>query len=720
MDTQTEIKKTITVDLGNTATSLKEYKKHIDDLRGSLLQLDESSEEYAKVVKEIEREQSKLNEVMQVGKKNTDAAEGSYNHLTKTMAELKKQWKATTDETERAEIGKKILEINNELKKLDATTGNYQRNVGDYANQMAQSFASLPGPIGKVSSATVGLGAKLKMLLANPVVAIIGAVTAALTVLIKSIRGNEEQMQKLHKAFAVFEPIVNLVKNAITKVADVLVNRLAKALETAMKGVTKLVTAFKNLAENLGWDELAAKANNFLDMQKQSLDLAERESKLAKDTRNNKVEEARLESEISELRAKMADKETYTLEQRKKFADEWEKKSKRLLDIELRQAQQELDIIKERNRQAQNSSKDYEAEAEAQVRLYNVQQRYNEGMRTLSKTKQSLISEGKKLASTQDVITRSMESTVEAVEAVAENVTIEDIMAQIFRESIKKMVEKAKDDKETAVYMKEWLSTQMSDINLSTDSKTFDVENDPQIFWEVERQQKILDITLEAMDQKISAQQTYIEALKEMNMETDEDERKLAEMREQRRQAEILGSKRVADAEIADRQAVYKQASQLNSLITSTAGAMFDTLIEMSEEGSEQQKQLQVAQAVVNTIGGAVGAFLQGMANYPPPYGAIIGGVAAAAATAAGIAQIAKMKSANKNSASVSGTSMQAPEMTMTSVSPLLDEQSDINRMTTLSEGRTEEQPAQRVYVLEQDITDSQRRVQVVEDNATF
>lgn len=717
MDTQTEIKKVITVDLGNTATSLKDYKKHIDDLRGSLLQLDESSEEYAKVAKEIETEQNKLNDVMQVGKKNTDAAEGSYNHLTKTMSELKKQWKATTDETERAEIGKKILEINNELKKLDATTGNYQRNVGDYANQMAQSFASLPGPIGKVSSATAGLGAKLKMLLANPVVAIIGAVTAAMATLIKSIKGNEEQMQKLHKVFAVFEPVVNLVKNAITKVADVLVNNLAKAAEKVMSGITKLVTAFKNLAENLGWDELAAKAGNFLDMQKQSLDLAERENKLAKETRDNKVEEARLESEIAELRAKMTDKETYTLEQRKKFADEWEKKSKRLLDIELRQAQQELDIIKERNSQAQNSSKDYDAEAEAQIRLYNVQQRYQESLRTLVKTKQSLISEGQKLASTQDDITDAMEGTIEAA---AESVTIEDIMAQIFRESVNRAIEKAKDNKETAALMKEWLSTQFSDISLSEDSETFDVENDPQIFWEAERQQKILDITLAAMDQKIAAQQTYVDSLKEMNMETDEEEKKLAEMREQRRQAEILGSKKVRDAEIADRQAVYKQAAQLNSLITSTAGAMFDALIEMSEEGSEEQKQLQIAQAVVNTIGGAVGAFLQGMASYPAPYGAIIGGVAAAAATAAGIAQIAKMKSTSKNSASASGASVSAPEMSMTSVSPLLDEQSDINRMTTLSEERTEEQPAQRVYVLEQDITESQRRVRVVEDNATF
>lgn len=152
-----EIKKVISVDLGNTATSLRDYKKHIDDLKGSLLQLDSASEEYDKIAKEIKTEQDKLNEVMKVGKTTTDAAEGSYNQLTQTMAELKKQWKATADEAERANLGKQILDINNQLKELDASTGNYQRNVGDYANAFEQAFdkcldgiKTLDGPIGEL------------------------------------------------------------------------------------------------------------------------------------------------------------------------------------------------------------------------------------------------------------------------------------------------------------------------------------------------------------------------------------------------------------------------------------------------------------------------------------------------------------------------------------------------------------------------------------------
>lgn len=176
-----EIKKVISVDLGNTSTSLKDYKKHIDQLRGSLLQLDETSEEYAKISKEIKTEQDKLNEVMRVGKINTDAAEGSYNQLAQTMAELKKQWKATADEAERANLGKQILDINNQLKELDASTGNYQRNVGDYTNAFEQAFdkcldgiKTLDGPIGELGGTVKNLIPVIKSVNATAVAGLSG------------------------------------------------------------------------------------------------------------------------------------------------------------------------------------------------------------------------------------------------------------------------------------------------------------------------------------------------------------------------------------------------------------------------------------------------------------------------------------------------------------------------------------------------------------------
>ena len=55
---------------------------------------------------------------------------------------MRKQWKATSDEAERARIGERMGEINKQLKELDASIGNYQRNVGNYANSMKDVFGN--------------------------------------------------------------------------------------------------------------------------------------------------------------------------------------------------------------------------------------------------------------------------------------------------------------------------------------------------------------------------------------------------------------------------------------------------------------------------------------------------------------------------------------------------------------------------------------------------
>lgn len=128
----TELKKVITIDVSKSDRSVKDLRKRISELRDTLLNLDKTSEEYKKNIDEIVDIQNELGSVMNAGKQQVDAAEGSYNQLVMTMAELKKEWKATNDEARRAELGTQINDINNQLKDLDSTIGNSQRNVGNY------------------------------------------------------------------------------------------------------------------------------------------------------------------------------------------------------------------------------------------------------------------------------------------------------------------------------------------------------------------------------------------------------------------------------------------------------------------------------------------------------------------------------------------------------------------------------------------------------------
>lgn len=129
-----------TLQLGETmdkgVTSVKDLKQEISDLRDRLVTLDKGSDDYKATVQELVDAQVKLKEVMNAGKNETQAAEGSYNALSQRMSALKQVWKETTDEATRNEIGKQINEINNQLKALDASIGNSQRNVGNYKSAL--------------------------------------------------------------------------------------------------------------------------------------------------------------------------------------------------------------------------------------------------------------------------------------------------------------------------------------------------------------------------------------------------------------------------------------------------------------------------------------------------------------------------------------------------------------------------------------------------------
>lgn len=116
--------------------SVKDLKQEIADLRDRLVTLDKGSDDYKATVQELIDAQVKLKEVMNAGKNETQAAEGSYNALSQRMSALKQVWKEATDETTRDEIGKQIAEINAQLKGMDASIGNFQRNVGNYKSAL--------------------------------------------------------------------------------------------------------------------------------------------------------------------------------------------------------------------------------------------------------------------------------------------------------------------------------------------------------------------------------------------------------------------------------------------------------------------------------------------------------------------------------------------------------------------------------------------------------
>ncbi len=181
--------------------------------------------------------------------------------------------------------------------------------------------------------------------------------------------------------------------------------------------------------------------------------------------------------------------------------------------------------------------------------------------------------------------------------------------------------------------------------------------------------------------------------------------------------------KRLRDQDTKDAKEKAKQQMEvMQSVASATSGILgsIADLYESDEKNSEKNankiKGLRIAAATIDTISGAVGAFMQAAATIPPPMGAIIGGIQAAAVTAAGIAQIAKIKS-TKVSGSASNSAPTAPAVTSAPVRTMDIQQ--VRSVTSASEEDRLNQMAsdQRVVLVMSDleVKQNQSRVQVAE-----
>ena len=131
----------------------------------------------------------------------------------------------------------------------------------------------------------------------------------------------------------------------------------------------------------------------------------------------------------------------------------------------------------------------------------------------------------------------------------------------------------------------------------------------------------------------------------------------------------------------------------------------------------ENVRKVQITQAIINTLAGSIGAFTQASQTIPPPYGQIVGAAAAAAVLAAGYAQIAQIKAANKDSNLSSTTQM----------SPTMPTVSDFNpNYVTNTTGRDDTEylnelfSKQKLFVSVTDINSTQARVKTTEQESSF
>ena len=184
--------------------------------------------------------------------------------------------------------------------------------------------------------------------------------------------------------------------------------------------------------------------------------------------------------------------------------------------------------------------------------------------------------------------------------------------------------------------------------------------------------------------------------------------------------------KRLREQDLKDAKEKVKQQKELlfnvaaaTSSILSSIADMYESDEEASEKNANKIKGLRIAAATIDTISGAVGAYMQSVATIPPPAGIITGAIQAAAVTTAGIAQIAQMKNTQVSGEAVS-TSM--PRAAVVSAPTITTQVSNVRSVTSATEEDRLNQMArdQRVYILSSDIEASQRQIKTQVSESSF
>lgn len=741
-----EIKKIITVDTSQAVdaldklkgatgqvdqefNSMKDAKDKMDSLKAEMLSLDDASEEYASTLKELQTLQDKYNKVISDAKGANDAAAGSYNALSKQMSDLKKAWKATADEAERNSIGQQILEINDKLKEFDASIGNYQRNVGNYATAFTEGFADMadgfdtmvPG-VKQAQEAFGKLGGAMKALIANPIGAVIAALVTVFIALKKAISNNERAMEAIKKAMKSFEPILNMVSNAIAwlgekiaVVVDWLGTKLTGALEFVVnkglnnfingviKGINfliKPITTFHSWV--IGAIEGIVSAINKVGKATGLFDISGAVSAL------DKAKNAVKDFEIGTVNLglsfdKMSAKAETAVDAEKHVADA-AKEATDAINEQIAALEKEKAVIGERIKTAEKGSKEYyDLLREQENKDWEIQQirLKNEGY-------------------TDEQIEAFRQSHIKALADIdQQQLNDADAAAQ------KRKEEEEKRAKEEAEAKK-----QAQEAEIARKKEVLDAEIEIEQANQ-EQRKGLFEQNNEEYYNLLKEKENFEWEIQEARLEAEGyTNEQIAVLREAHaKRLEEIDQASAETTKMAMADAVDAVASRTAS-VTGMIGDLFSALADNYDEGSKQSKAFQIAAATMNMLGGVVSA----VASAFSPANAwmtIYGQAAAAAAMSAtviatGIAQIAKIKSTStKGSSSASASAAPAPSTPSTTFSPQYTSNATgasdvVDLQNAVATGTKDGNKDTKVYVVDSEIRDSLNKIDVRESEASF
>ena len=772
-----EIVKILRVETQGSERTVKSLKDEISALKDALLNSEKGTKTYDDIVKQLKSDYNDLSTVINAGKKDVEALEGSYNYLVKTMSELKKEWRATTDEVKRNQLGQEIDNINTQLKEMDASIGNYQRNVGNYTESFSDAMKQQQEAT-EVTRAKLESVSKVATGLASGYAAVQGAM---------AIMGVENE--KLEKTFVKLQAAIALAQG-IGGMKDLIegVGTAKVAFKGAITGVKTFITALKGMkaalmATGIGalvvalgtivayWDDI----KNFVGLDSQVRDLNTEVENLKKHLTEKDDEDNFI------LRMKAAagatKDELFELELQMLKVKQTEARNKKQ-DIGF-----ELDSLKRKQKEwfSGVSQEDVDEAQAAYDKALAIEKEYSNAIQKVIQNrkvyKKQQETDAAKAAKKAAQDAAKAEADAAAAEAKAKKKAADELEKELAKESRLNLLDeknreleilrlKYEEEQKLLVgrnkalldlrkeyernkqaiidkYDKEELvnnfNRSMANIDTNQSFKEAESENKYQgiadaesskknwggftvdnpaseIQIEIDKLSELRQIRLDAHNERLAQIETMLSSeliAGQMRIDLENEKNNLIRENAIEEQSFILANSKLQKQKINEEKKLKQQ--QVTATINTTK-SMLSAVSSLMKDGSKEQKGVASAIATMDALQAANGAYAA-MASIPV-VGPALGAAAAAAALIAGYANVKAIWAVDEsgsNTSTMAGNASVTPTFNAEQAMPV---QYTRNIMTD-REMDTLNQP-QKVYVLESDIQETHKKVEVTENNATF
>jgi hypothetical protein len=751
------------------STTMKDLKNEIAGYRDELVTLgkiedknEQQKERQEEVIQRLRKATKLLTDVTNAHKESlekeneeVDLANDSYNALQRQLTKLKKEYKDMTSVERDSELGKETLQnisaLDTKLKELDAGMGVFNRNVGNYGKTFEESMAEarqssgfLAQGLGTLTGALGLMGVQNEGLAKT-----ITGVTLALQVLQNEgfskilIKIKEWIAAKFASTAATETETAATAAHATAMEADAAATTTATAATNGFKkaliatGIGAIIVAIGTLIAY--WDELTAAlgfSTEATEAEKQALE----EVAQAAEEYRQAVGAAIAEPLSGYVKLRAQYKQLKSEHEKRKWIEQNTDAFKDLgLSVNDLNSAEEAFV---NNTQAVVDAMIRRAMATAkEQQLTQLAAKYmEEKLKAEDEYAKKAVTAGSKVTTPMGGIYQEGELMTLNSRSGQWQYTEKGAAKQ--NEFVRKVAfGRANQVKGQMEALAEELATDFADIIMgkatgsssgsSSGSSTSTIS--AKLAAELDEMEALIAEEATILEKELADELWVIDQKMKKEAEAAAEEKRLREESEKARKAELQSiiDASLAEMDLRDEQIAkekeYTQAKietaeasidATTGLLDSVAGAL-ESFGGESEKAQKAAKAAKIASTIIETISGATSAYMSAQ-TLPPPFGQIVGAANAAAVTATGMANIAKMRSLPVSGSSMSGA-LSAPSA---SVAPpnIPTELQTTRNLTSASEEEllnSLTQP-QKVYILQSDIEAAGQAAKAIVEESSF